>query len=136
MRATNVAGVTLAQTQAQLAVHTRGATAGRLAADKLAAQAQADAAQVMAEQDAAQRLAARAPPGFGLAPSRIYVRSSQEDQTDGANDSTSTSYGPTPYNSAPYGSMPYGATGYGTHPASAAPSEGNMMGYTLPQTPQ
>ena len=136
MRAADVAGVTLAQTQAQLAVNTRGAAAGRMAADRLAAQAQADAAQVMAEQDMAQRQAARASSSFGFAPPGAYARSSQEDQAGGSNGSTSASYGPMPYGSAPYGSMPYGATGYGTPRAGAAPaaSGGNAMGYTLPQT--
>ena len=136
MRAAEVAGVTLAQTRAQLAVNTRGATAGRMAANRLAAQAQTDAAQVMAEQDTAQRQAARASSSFGFAPPGAYARSSQEDRTDGSNGSTSASYGPMPYGSAPYGSMPYGAPGYEARRAGSAQaaSGGNVMGYTLPQT--
>ncbi len=140
MKAADVASTTLTQTQAQLAMNTRGATAGRMAADKLAAQAQADAAQMMAAQDMAQRQAARAPTGFGFAPTSPYMRSSQDDQAAASGATMSTPYGSTTYGAAPYGSTtygvaPYGAAGYGTTPYGAAPatSGGNVMGYTLPQ---
>ena len=123
MTTAGVASATLTQSAAQLAMKTRGARAGRMAADRLAAQAQADAAQVMAAQDMAQRQAARASVGFGFAPTP-YIRSSQEDQTGGSNGDVPS-----------YGLPPYGSTPYGARQADPVPpaSGGNQMGYTLPQ---
>ncbi len=128
--------LTLTQTRSLLAMTTRGATTGRLAADRLAAQAQADAARVMAVQDTATREAARAPSGFGLAPTGGYAQRSSSEGEGGSSGATPMTYGPAPYAGAPYGSAPYAPPSYGVAPTSppSAASGDNVMGYTLPQT--
>ena len=133
-RVANQASVSLVQTRALLAVDTRGAAAGRLAADQLATQAQADATQMMAAQDAAERQAARAA-SYGF--SGGYVQGPRPEGGDGSAGGSTSSYG-----QAGYGSMPYGSPSYGQAPVGApqpglappAASAGNVMGYTLPQT--
>ena len=128
--AANLARTTLDQSQAQLAMDTRGAAVGQMAADRLAAQAKADTAQMMVQQDMARRQAAQASSGFGLAPVYPYGRSSQRDQTQSSG-ATTTSYRVTPN-----GPSPYGAPIYGSRPTESGPnsSGGSTMGYTLPQT--
>ena len=127
------ASLTLSQTQTLLAVNTRGAAAGRLAAEQLAAQAQADTAQMMSAQDAAQRQAARAP-GFGY--SGGYAQGPRPEGEEGSDRVAPAPYGQTGYSPMPYGSSPYGQAPYGAPQPSLAPaaSGGNVMGYTLPQS--
>ena len=125
IRVADQASVTLSQTRTLLAESTRGATAGRLAANQLVAQAQADAAQMMAAQDQAARQAARSAPGFGLTASDPYVRRSEEAP---AEESRQASYGAT-YSGSP---QPIPFTPYGGADTAPAATSGNVMGYTLP----
>ena len=140
LRITGRAGLSLTQTRTLLAVNTRGAAAGRLAADQLAASAQADATRMMAAQDLARQQAARAAYTGGFSPP-VYAPVQQEGEVASTSapplgapaygaSSTQPASGPSPYSRSPYGGGQSATSPQGT--ASAA-SSGQAMGYTLPQ---
>ena len=127
LRITGRTGLSLTQTRTLLAVNTRGAAAGRLAADQLAAGAQADAARMMAAQDLARQQAARAAYTAGFAPP-VYAPSPPEGE------GAPTSVPPPAIGASAYGAAPYGAAAYGNSQQVTAPAaSGGAMGYTLPQ---